>query len=74
MISINAVRAFPEQTEFYINLGNSYMLEKDTLNGIKYFEQGLELEPSNTALRKQIVEFLKAAGFEEKAMALEKKK
>ncbi len=57
----------------YINLGNAYMLNKDTLNGIIQFEKAVELEPQNTNMRTQIVTFLKSAGYTERADKLNKK-
>lgn len=68
--SLRSIQAFPGKAEFYIHLGNAYLLEKDTISGIKYFEQAVRLEPSNNNLRLQVINFLKSAGFPEKAKNL----
>jgi tetratricopeptide (TPR) repeat protein len=68
LISLN-----PLQAKLYVNLGNSYMLNKDTLNGIIQFEKAAALEPQNMNLRNQIVTFLKSAGYIDKANRLEKR-
>lgn len=57
-----SVKAFPENAEFCINLGNVFLLEKDTVSGIAYFEQALKIEPNNLDMRKQILSFLKTSG------------
>ena len=43
----------------YINLGNTYMLVKDTLNAIPQFKKAVQLEPANIELRNQINAFFK---------------
>lgn len=68
--SNKAIQSFPNHAEHYINLGNSYMMMRDTIIGIKYFEQGLSKEPENQHIRQQIINFLKSAGYPEKARAL----
>lgn len=70
-VNEQAIKFYPGKAEFYINMGNSYMLKKDTINGIMYFEKGLMLEPNNNNLRKQIVNFLKKSGFVAKSHELE---
>lgn len=62
----------PGEARLYINLGNSYINNKDTLSAIKQFEQAVALEPANSGLRNQIVSFLKSAGYSEEAKKLEK--
>ena len=48
------------QTKAYINLGNVYMLEKDTLNAIPQFKTAVLLEPNNVDLNSQVNAFLKS--------------
>ncbi len=67
-----AIKQNPTEAKLYINLGNTYMLNKDTLNGIEQFEKAINIEPANVNLRMQIVTFLKSAGYIEKAKKLEK--
>jgi hypothetical protein len=62
----------PLQAKLYVNLGNSYMLNKDTLHGIIQFEKAVALEPQNINLRNQIITFLKSAGYNDKANTLKK--
>jgi hypothetical protein len=70
-IDEKSIKIFPNDAEFYVNSGNTSLLLKDTLNGIKYFEKAVDIEPANHQLRSQIVNFLKKAGFSEKAKQLE---
>jgi protein O-mannosyl-transferase len=67
-----ALRIFPEQTEFLVNMGNTSLLLGDTLSGILYFKKAIHSEPANTDLKDQIVSFLKKNGFSEDAEKLEK--
>jgi tetratricopeptide (TPR) repeat protein len=62
-----AVNISQQDARLYINLGNSYISNKDTLNGIIQFEKAIELEPTNFPLKKQIIAFLDSAGFTERA-------
>lgn len=62
-----AVNISQKDARLYINLGNSYISNKDTLNGIIQFEKAIELEPTNFPLKKQIIAFLDSAGFTERA-------
>lgn len=64
---------YPDQAEQRVNLGNDYLLNKDTLKGIEQFELALKIEPGNAGLRSQIVSFLKSTGHNKKASELEKK-
>jgi tetratricopeptide (TPR) repeat protein len=57
----------------YINLGNSYMANKDTLNGILQFEEALTKEPDNLLLLNQITTFLTTSGYIERANELKKR-
>lgn len=68
-----SIHSFPANAAFFINLGNAYIIEKDTLAAIKYFEQAIEIEPSNFNLKSQIIHFLKTSGYPEKARILEEK-
>lgn len=61
----------PAEARLYINLGNSYINNKDTLSAIKQFEQAVALEPGNVGLRNQILSFLKSAGYTDEAKKLE---
>jgi len=63
----------PMEAKLYINLGNVYLLNKDTLSGVEEFEKAVNLEPENTGLRAQIVTFLKSIGHSQKASKLEQK-
>lgn len=63
----SAIKQIPDKSQFYVNLGNALMLNKDTLNGVKSFEKAVELEPTNANLRKQVVAFLKLLGYTQKA-------
>ena len=67
-----AIKQNPRSAKLYINLGNIYMLNKDTLSGIEEFEKAVNIEPGNTNLRSQIINFLKSAGYTDKAKRLEK--
>ncbi|HWY37227.1 MAG TPA: glycosyltransferase family 39 protein [Bacteroidia bacterium] len=60
----------PHNAQLYINLGNAFLLNKDTLNGIEQFEKAVMAEPANNNLRKQVVDFLTTAGYAEKAKKL----
>lgn len=66
-----AIEISPPDARLYVNLGNSYMANKDTLNGILQFEQALETEPGNKLLLNQIVIFLNSSGYTEKAKNLQ---
>lgn len=66
-----AIEISPLDARLYVNLGNSYMANKDTLNGILQFEQALETEPANKLLLNQIVIFLNSSGYTEKAKNLQ---
>ncbi|MHB8401790.1 MAG: hypothetical protein ACYDCN_07220 [Bacteroidia bacterium] len=50
----------------YINLGNTYMLIKDTLMGVKSFKKAIELEPTNVKLRQQVEDFIKKTRYNSK--------
>ncbi|MBC7696054.1 MAG: glycosyltransferase family 39 protein [Burkholderiales bacterium] len=67
-----AIKQNPIQAKLYINLGNTYMLNKDTLKGIEQFEKAVNIEQGNVNLRAQIIAFLKSAGYIERAKKLEK--
>ncbi len=73
IVGEKAIQEVPQEIEPYVNLGNAYILNKDTLNGIKYFEKAVELAPSDNNLRGQTINFLKSAGYPEKARSLEGK-
>ncbi len=62
----------PTIAKYYINLGNAYLANKDTLNGIDQFIVAVRLEPKNTDLKKQIISFLNSSGHPEKIKKLEK--
>lgn len=68
-----AIEVSPLDARLYVNLGNSYMSDNDTLNGIIQFEQALEKEPGNTLLLNQITTFLNSSGYTEKAQELKKR-
>jgi hypothetical protein len=63
----------PENVQLRVNLGNSYMLIKDTLKGVEQYVKAIELEPNDTNLRRQVITFLKSAGYTERADKLNKK-
>lgn len=54
MFEVNklATKAFPMEPEFYLNLGNLYLGEHDTIQGLTYYEKGFELDQSNQRLIK----------------------
>jgi tetratricopeptide (TPR) repeat protein len=66
------IDANPGEARLYINLGNSYINNKDTASAVKQFEQAVAIEPGNTSLRNQIVTFLRSAGYAKEAEKLEK--
>jgi protein O-mannosyl-transferase len=68
-----AIRQMPENAQLRVNLGNSYMLIKDTLKGVEQYVKAIELEPNDTNLRRQVITFLKSAGYTERADKLNKK-
>ncbi len=72
-IDERAMKMFPDDAGFYINAGNTCMLMKDTLKGINYFVKAVDIEPSNINMRTQIVNFLKKAGYTDKAKQMESK-
>ena len=57
----------------YVNLGNAYILNKDTLNAVKSFKKAVEIEPTNTELRAKVITFLKSIGYAERADKLNNK-
>ena len=70
----DALKIYPDQTEFLVNMGNTSLLLGDTISGISSFEKAINSEPSNTDLKKQIIAFLIKSGHSEDAEKLEKNK
>ena len=68
-----SVKQIPLNAQLYINLGNAYMLNKDTLNGVEQFVKATEIEPNNVNLRAQIVNFLKSTGYNQRAEEINKR-
>ncbi len=68
-----SIELSPLEARLHINLGNVYLLDKDTLSGVEEFETAVNLEPQNLGLRNQIITFLKSAGYSQKAKKLEEK-
>jgi len=73
IVDKKAVKNFPDNAEFFINLGNTYISMKDTLSCISSFKKALQIEPDNNSLRVQIVTFLKKSGKNDEAKKLEMK-
>jgi protein O-mannosyl-transferase len=46
----------------YINIGNVYFLQKDTLKALPYLEKGIELNPDNRFLNSFLADFYKEKG------------
>lgn len=47
----------PESDLPYVNIGNYYLLGKDTLNAIKYWEMAIEKQPDNPELCKNLAAY-----------------
>jgi len=63
----------PEKIELYINLGNSFMLNGDTLNGLKYFEDAAAIPPLDYVLLQNVANVFKVIGDSSKAFMYEEK-
>jgi tetratricopeptide (TPR) repeat protein len=57
------IAVIPKETKLYINLGNSFLRNGDTLDAVKQYKKAEELEPDNQNLRQEISVFLKAIGY-----------
>ncbi|MBS1637135.1 MAG: hypothetical protein JST26_14550 [Bacteroidetes bacterium] len=68
---LKALGKSPSDPGLHINLGNSYMLCNDTVNGISEFEKAVQLNTENTALRNQVISFLKSIGRNSEARKLD---
>ena len=68
-----AIELFPEKVALYINVGNSYMLNSDTLTGLKYFEDAAAIPPLDYVLLQNVANVFKATGDTLKAMKYEEK-
>ena len=55
-----AISLNPAAANLRVNLGNSYMLNKDTLNAVIQFKKAIEIEPKNYPLQNQVEFFLKS--------------
>jgi len=53
---VNCPKEF--KAKAYINLGNIYMMDKDTLHAISSFKEAISIEPKNIGLRNQVNAFL----------------
>ena len=63
----------PEKIELYINLGNSYMLNGDTLEGLTYFERAAIIPPLDYVLLQNVSNVFKTIGNNAKALQYEEK-
>ncbi|OFY85800.1 MAG: hypothetical protein A3K10_03920 [Bacteroidetes bacterium RIFCSPLOWO2_12_FULL_31_6] len=68
-----ALKTNPEKIELYINLGNSYMLNGDTLDGLKYFEAAATKPPLDYVLLQNVANVFKTIGDTNKAIYYEEK-
>ncbi len=64
MFDVNtaAIKDFPQEPEFYLNLGNLYIGNRDTLVGMNYYEQGLKINPRNKRLREVMIKLYTSFG------------
>ena len=72
-----AIKLFPEKVALYINVGNAYMLNGDTISGLTYFEDAAAIPPLDYVLLQNIAnvfmatkDTLKAISYEEKSKKL----
>ena len=68
-----ALELNPENIAFHINLGNSYMLNGDTLDGLKYFETAATKPPLDYVLLQNVANVFKTIGDTNKAIYYEEK-
>jgi tetratricopeptide (TPR) repeat protein len=67
-----AVKENPGKLDFFLNLGNAYMLNQDTLNGLNYFEKAADLS-TDPQLFILVSNVFKATGDTAKALEYQKK-
>lgn len=65
--SKKAIEIYPEKVALYINVGNAYMYEKDTLSGLDYFEKAAAIPPLDYVLLQNVSNVFKVVGNEQKA-------
>lgn len=69
----NALAQHPKKVELNINLGNSYILSGDTLNGLKYFEIAAAIPPLDYVLLQNVANVFRTIGNFEKANEYDEK-
>ena len=61
------MQAIPSSDEPYINIGNYYLLQKDTVNAIAFWEKAIEKQPGNPNLTHVLSNYFRAKGNLQKA-------
>jgi tetratricopeptide (TPR) repeat protein len=61
----------PNKVALHINLGNSYIFNRDTLNGLKYFESAAVIPPMDYVLLQNIANVFRTTGDNSKALYYE---
>ncbi len=66
-LNLDAIDLFPDAPEYYLNLGNLYAAEYDTIVALSYYEKGFTMVPNNYRLCVHIGQLYAAIGNQQKA-------